>query len=48
MAQVAFTGLAEAEVELFCQQMMASGATKCESSKQADGSYNVVVEYPDE
>jgi len=47
MAQIPFTGLTEDEVELFCQQMKDAGATKCEATKQPDGSYNVVVEHPD-
>lgn len=48
MGQDTYTGLTEEEVELFCEQMMAASATKCEKAKQADGSYNVVVEFPDE
>jgi CRISPR/Cas system type I-B associated protein Csh2 (Cas7 group RAMP superfamily) len=48
MGQDTYTGLTEEEVELFCEQMMAAAATKCEKSKQPDGSYNVVVEFPDE
>jgi hypothetical protein len=48
MGQDTYTGLAEAEVGLFCEQMTAAGATKCEPAKQPDGSYNVIVEFPDE
>lgn len=48
MAQDTFTGVEEAAVDLFCEQMKAAGATKCERTKQPDGTYNVVVESPDE
>lgn len=47
MAKDTYTGLKEEEVELFCEQMKSLGAT-CTKEKQADGSYNVTVEFPDE
>ena len=47
MGQITSTGVTAEEVELFCEQMTAAGATKCERTKQADGSYNVVVDHPD-
>lgn len=43
-----YTGLTEEEVDLFCEQMKAAGATKCVKAKQGDGSYNVTVEFPAE
>lgn len=48
MAQDTYTGLKEEELTLFCEQMTSLGATKCESTKQTDGTYNVLVEFPDE
>lgn len=47
MAQETYTGLTEEEVELFCEQIKAAGATNCTPDKQPDGSFNVVVDFPD-
>jgi hypothetical protein len=48
MSQETYTGLKEEEVALFCEQITAAGATKCTPAKQEDGTFNVVVDFPDE
>jgi len=40
------TGLTESEVDLYIERQESRGAT-CTKERQADGTYNVLVSYPD-
>jgi len=47
MTQFTAKGVPNGEVQQYCDDQKALGATKCEPTDNGDGTSDVLVEYPD-